>query len=252
VELIVLGSGCFAPPKPGGVVRNPAGYALRLGKRALLFDFGFGNLRQLVRAGIDPSDVSHVFITHNHLDHVGDLSALLFYFRYEAKPRSGSLTLVGGPGFKKWLRGMQAAVSPYMTPRGYRLEVRELEPDAEFAADGFKVRAHKVPHFVPCQAYRLEAEGRAFTYSGDTAYSEALARFAAGSRLFVLECAQPASHPLPAGHMTAVEAIRLAQAAGCRRTLLSHLSDGSASEAARLLGRRKDIRVARDLQKVKF
>jgi ribonuclease BN (tRNA processing enzyme) len=251
MELIVLGSGCFAPPKPGGVVRNPSGYALRIGKRTVLFDFGFGNLRQLVRAGLDPSDVSHVFLTHSHLDHVGDLAALLFYYRYEAKPRGGRLNLVGFPGFSAWLRRIQRALTPNMTPRGYRLTVRELKPGRVLSEAGMVVRSQAVPHFVPSQAYRLEAAGRSFVYSGDTAYDEKLARFASGSDLFVLECTQPASKPLPAGHVTAAEAVRLVELSGCRRALLSHLSEGSAREAARLIRSRRNVRLAHDLLRVK-
>jgi ribonuclease BN (tRNA processing enzyme) len=251
MELIVLGSGCFAPPKPGGYVRNPSGYALRVGGRALLFDFGFGNLRQLVKAGVDPSTISHVFITHNHLDHVGDLAALLFYFRYDDKPRGGRLTLMGYPGFKKWLKNVSRAYSPYMTPRGYKLEVKEMSPSRPYSADGFKVSAHKVPHFTPCQAYKLEADGRTFVYSGDTGYSESLARFAAGADLFTLECTQPASNPLPDGHLTAKDALRLVDLAAPRRALLSHLSDGSAGEAKRLARGRRDVMIARDLLKLK-
>lgn len=249
-ELTVLGSGCFAPPRPGrGEVRNPSGYAVRVGRETLLFDFGFGNLRQMVRARLDPAQVTHLFVTHLHLDHVGEVPALLFYFRYDAKPPDGKLTIVGPPGFRKWLAGVRRAFAPHTTPRGYKLVVRELAPGATYRDKGWSVKAHAVPHFIDCQAYRFEAGGRALVYSGDTAYFEPLARFARGADTFILECSQPASHPLPEGHLTAAEAVRLAKLAACRRTILSHLSEGAAREAKRLAT--DGIVVARDLARFK-
>jgi ribonuclease BN (tRNA processing enzyme) len=40
----------------------------------------------------------------------------------------------------------------------------------------------------PCLAYRIEAEGKVFCYSGDTAWTDALIPAARGADLFVCEC----------------------------------------------------------------
>lgn len=253
MEWIVLGSGCFSPTQPGGgEVRNPSGYALRRGRETFLFDFGFGNLRQLARAGLSPESVSHAFITHLHPDHWGDLAALLFHFRYERAPRSKVLTLAGPKGFKEALIRLKSAYRPYLNPRSYGLKVRELETGALVRGPGWTVRARKVPHSARALAYRFEAGGKSAVYSGDTAFSEPLARFASGAGLFVLECTVPSSRPLPGIHLTPPEALRLVELSGCRKALLSHLSHESAREAGRLISSSGRIKIARDLMKVRL
>src|SRR5262245_22555303 len=144
MELTVLGSGAFAPPPAGSraLVRNPSGYAVDVGAELLLFDLGFGNFRQMVKAGLDPRRVAHVFITHRHLDHLGDLAALLFHFRYEAKPKGGSLALYGPPGFRKFLDLLKRAHAPWLGARGYRAKVRELEPGVTVRGRGWTVASH--------------------------------------------------------------------------------------------------------------
>src|SRR5579883_715549 len=103
MELIVLGSGSAFPG--GDPARNPAGYALRLDKqKTVLFDLGFGDLRQLWRAGESVESVTDVFCSHRHPDHIGDLPALLFTLRYDAKPRSGRLRLWGPSGFSSFIK----------------------------------------------------------------------------------------------------------------------------------------------------
>ncbi len=246
----MLGSGAFAPPPPGkGEVRNPAGHAVRLGGRIILLDFGFGNLRQMVRAGLDPRDVSHVFLTHLHLDHLGDLAALLFMFRYDAKPKSGTLNVYGPPGFLKFWNGLQRLHAPWVSPRGYRAVARELESGARVAGEGWTLRAQRTPHSAYNLAYRLEAKGRSLVYSGDTGPGEDLPRFAAGCDLFLLECAQPENDPLP-GHMTPRRALAAVEASGCRKALITHVSEASARELKRLIKTPK-VRVARDLMRVR-
>ena len=71
----VLGSGAFAPGpgERGRRVRNPSGYAVETPRGVVLFDLGFGNLRQLYRAGLESRRVTHAFFSHRHPDHVGDL-----------------------------------------------------------------------------------------------------------------------------------------------------------------------------------
>ena len=40
----------------------------------------------------------------------------------------------------------------------------------------------------PCQGYRLEAGGKVFAFSGDTAWTEALIPLAAGADVLLVEC----------------------------------------------------------------
>lgn len=247
LELTVLGSGHHAPER-GAAARNPAGHAVLCGRRVLLLDLGFGDVRRLAQAGLDPADVSDVFLTHRHPDHCGDVPALLSLLRVSGGPREGRLRLWGPSGTRALLRRLCAAWEPWLEPkRGWVLEVRELGAGGEAAGPDWVVEAAAARHTTPALAYRVTRGAASLAYTGDSEYDPALARFAAACDLFLIE-ATCAEDDRVAGHMTPREALALAAAARCGEALLTHLSAESAEEAARLLKRtRVRAALARDL-----
>ncbi|MBI4052083.1 MAG: MBL fold metallo-hydrolase [Elusimicrobia bacterium] len=251
IELIVLGSGAFAPSHDPRELRNPSGYALKLPNEILLFDFGFGNLRQLVRAGLKPSQISHLFITHRHPDHLGDLAAILFHFHYDTLPKNRKLTLCGPKGFRKFFKNLQKAHAPWISPKGYHLTVREMNDNSQLKTRNWQLSSLSVPHSTEAVAYKFEGYGKSFCYTGDTAYHPRIAQFAQGADLFALECTLPgprAKH----GHMTAAQAIRLAKESRASKALLTHLSEESLKTLKRLSlkGNGTRLLIASDLQKI--
>lgn len=247
LELTVLGSGHYAPER-GGPVRNPAGHAVRCGRALLLLDLGFGDVRRLAQAGLDPADVTDVFLTHRHPDHCGDVPALLSLLRVSGGPRGGRLRLWGPSGTRALIRRLCAAWEPWLEPkRGWALEARELRHGGEAAGPDWVVEAAAARHTTPALAYRVTSGAASLAYTGDSEYDPALARFAAACDLFLIE-ATCAEDDRAAGHMTPREALALAVESRCREALLTHLSAASAEEAARLL-RKTPVRaaLARDL-----
>jgi ribonuclease BN (tRNA processing enzyme) len=227
-------------------VRHPAGYAVSTGRGLVILDLGFGNLRQLARAGLDPARVRAAFFSHLHPDHVGDLAALLFFFNYERRPVSREVRLFGPVGFKAFLRRLTAAHRPWLAPRGYRLEARDLPSGARVLGPGWVAAARSVPHSSPCLAYRFSDGRRSLVYSGDTGYSAGLAAFAAGSDLLVLECSAPDRSPHPGVHLTVSEALKLARISNCRNVVFSHLGEEAGAGLKRSRKWRKGYLLARD------
>ncbi|MDE2490310.1 MAG: ribonuclease Z [Elusimicrobia bacterium] len=250
LELTILGSGCFAPGR-GRPVRNPAGHAVRAGESLVLFDLGFGNVRQLARARLPPEDVSDVFLTHVHPDHCGDLPALLFLFRCDRKPRSGRLRVWGPSGARELVAGLCRAWRPWLDPRGYALEVRELGDGGQAAGADWVVEAKKVPHTAPALAYRLTRGASSLVYTGDTEYDESIAAFASSCGLLLVECTSDEDDAVP-GHLSPRQALELVRRSGCREALLTHLSDASAAAAARLLPGEPRAALARDRMRRKI
>jgi ribonuclease BN (tRNA processing enzyme) len=243
MEVRVLGSGgafCAA--------RNPAGYAVTLDDgRVVLLDLGFGNVRALQRAKVDLTRVTDVFISHKHPDHVGDLSALLFHFRYDVKPRSGTLRLWGPGGFSRFVRDLRKAFYPWNEPRGYALELAELKGEA--FRDDWEAAALPVPHPTAAFALRFSYKGKTLVYSGDTGYCPELADFAAGADLFLLECATTEKQAYE-GHMTPRLALATLEASGCEKGVLTHLNEPSLAELSKMdLGR---FTLAKDGQRFKL
>jgi ribonuclease BN (tRNA processing enzyme) len=251
-DFFVLGSGSFTPGREGAKsVRNPSGYALRIKGELLLFDLGFGDLRQLNRCGLSPDDADRAFFTHRHPDHVGDLAALLFHYRYDGRPRGGKLRLYGPRGFKAFVDRVVKAYHPWLSPRGYDMTVSELEEAAVVRGVGWSVLCREVPHTTESLAYRFESKQGVLCYTVDTAFDKGLAGFAAGADLLVVECSLR-DDQRSEGHLRVSEALELARLSGARRTLLTHLTPASERAAlARLRGRR-GIVPAKDLMRVKL
>ncbi len=243
MEVVVLGSGSAFNAR-----RQPSGYAASFDGRTALFDLGFGNLRQLARAGLEPASIADAFFTHRHPDHVGDLAALLFLFRYEVKPRSGALRLWGPKGFADFVSRLQAAHAPWCEARGYALEIAELPGGACVERDGWRLEALAVPHPTPALAYRFLYKRKTLVYSGDTGFCPALADFAADADLFLLECATSEAEAFE-GHLTPRLALATLEASRCRRGLLTHLSEEALGELAGL-SKPRGVSLARDLQRV--
>jgi len=73
MEMIFLGTSSAAP----SISRNQQSLALGLDGETWLFDCGEGTQLQMIRAGIAPLDVSRIFISHLHGDHVFGLPSLM-------------------------------------------------------------------------------------------------------------------------------------------------------------------------------
>jgi ribonuclease Z len=72
-ELVVLGTASQVPTRQ----RNHNGYLLRWDTEGLLFDPGEGTQRQLLLAGVAPSAITRICVTHFHGDHCLGLPGVL-------------------------------------------------------------------------------------------------------------------------------------------------------------------------------
>lgn len=75
MEITFLGTSSGVPTR----ARNVSGVALRLPQRAeaWLFDCGEGTQHQLLRSDLRSSQISRIFITHMHGDHIFGLMGLI-------------------------------------------------------------------------------------------------------------------------------------------------------------------------------
>ncbi len=218
MELIVVGSGTGVPSLKRG---SPA-LAVKAGGRLLLLDLGSGTLRSLLRYGLDFSDIDILALTHRHPDHVGDLVPFFFATRYSlGYIRQEPFQLLVARGFGEFYARLKEAFGEWIEPPPGLLDLRELSPAGpdEVVWEGLVIKSAPTHHTQGSLAFRVEAEGRALVYSGDTDESESLISLARGADLLVLECSNPFKVP---GHLTPPEAGRLAARAGAKRLLLTH------------------------------
>lgn len=220
MRLTVLGSGTCVPSGK----RASAGYFVETGSVKLRLDCGAGTLHAMARFGLPWEDLTHQVVSHFHVDHVGELPALLFAFRHGRRaPRTAPLVLVGPAGLRPLVEGLEAAFGRPLLEQEFPVEIRELSPGESLSLDrGGRLAVAKTPHTAESLAIRIDdAEGKSLGYTGDTAPSPELAHFFRGVDVLVAECSfLEDRRGLP--HLAADDAATLAAAAGAQRLVATH------------------------------
>jgi ribonuclease BN (tRNA processing enzyme) len=219
VRFTTLGTGTISL-SPG---RSCAGYLLEAPELRLLVDCGSGITRRMADLGIDWPGITHVALTHFHIDHHGDLPTLIFAWKYGCLPsRSTPLEIVGPVGTASLLERLAAAYGAWVTGPGFPVAIREIAAgDAVELPGGTMLRTLAVPHTPESVAYSMERGGRRIVYTGDTGPSDELAAWARGCDLLVCECSLPLAMGIP-GHMTPEQCGELAAAAAPKHLALTH------------------------------
>lgn len=218
VKLRVVGSSP-AWPNPGGA---QSGYLVELDGRRLLLDCGAGVLARLREREPWPR-VDAIAITHFHLDHYADLVSWVWGMSFgpgRDVPRP-ELWISEGSAPQLAHLGMHFGRED-MFAKAFELhEYREREP---FETAGLTVVPYQVMHYeLRTFGFRIEANGRVFAYSGDSAPSDALAELARDADLFVCEATLAASEEAdPPGHLSLDEALAAFRASRARRLVLTH------------------------------
>ena len=165
--------------------------AVRSPNDFFLIDCGASSLVALRQQGIQPREVSKIFITHLHGDHFGGLPFLLLDGQYASK-RTEPITIVGPPGLEERLTQAREVLFPgssKVTPN-FDIRLVEIKPRAPITVDDVVVTAFPAAHFsgAPSYSLRVETAGKTFVYSGDTQWTDTLLEASADADLFACEC----------------------------------------------------------------
>ena len=251
MRIRLLGTGTPTP----SLKRMSAGYLVETGERKVLFDFGPGAYHRMLEAGVRPVEITDIFFTHLHYDHCLDYVRLLMTrwdqgagripeLRVYGPAHTARMTeaIIGEGGLfapdlaaRTELRMSQdvfvarGGTLPRQKPRPV---VRELKSGDIVEEDGFQVQVRSVLHAQPyleCFAYRLEADGASFAYSGDAGPCKAMEQLAHQCDVLVHMChfisgtaLSPEMNKLNMGH---IELARLGRAAAVRNLVISHVTE---------------------------
>jgi ribonuclease BN (tRNA processing enzyme) len=219
MKLTVLGSGTNVPD--GG--RNSSGYFIESHGVRMMVDCGAGTLHALARYGLPWERMTHLFISHFHVDHCGELASLFFAFRHGLKDkRAEPLTLIAPRGIDRVMDGLKAAFGENLFAPKFPFDVRAVSPGDRVGLSGdCWLTVEKTPHTAESLAARVEAGGRAICYTGDTDHSDEVSRFFAGASLVVSECSFRERRK-GALHLSIKDAAGMAAAARAERLLVTH------------------------------
>ncbi|MCO6453618.1 MAG: ribonuclease Z [Caldilineales bacterium] len=239
-ELIFLGIGGIRPQTAGDYTC----LLLRHGDASILIDSGPSVIMQLDRAGIDPSEITHLYFSHQHGDHMLGSPLLLFHRR--------TRVIVGAPQVVDAWRQLVELVYPgYLKVLKDDIQYHLLPSDQSHLWPGLPdvcARIALVHHAnLPAFALRLDfptdvthgKPGFSFVYSGDTTPTESVQALARGADLLVHEAtyATVESDHRDGVHSSAAQAGAIAEAADVRMLALVHRLAGDTNIWAAEAGR---------------
>jgi ribonuclease Z len=139
-EIIFLGTSASAPSAKRGL----SAQVIKHDEFRFLIDCGEGTQRQILQSGIGFKHMSHILITHGHLDHILGLAGLLSTFmRWETIEE---LNIYGG----RWALDRISDLLNGVVLRGAKapmpLNLHEIKPGIFFQANDFTISAFPVFH----------------------------------------------------------------------------------------------------------
>ncbi|MFZ5556467.1 MAG: MBL fold metallo-hydrolase [Pseudomonadota bacterium] len=220
MRVTFLGSGDFF----GSGGRFQTCILVETGGSRILLDCGASSLIAMRQAGVEPGSIDAIVLTHFHGDHCAGVPWYVFDAMFVSR-RARPLTIAGPAGLRQRLAIVWDAILPgsaHLTPR-FPVEYLELAPGREHPVCGAVVRVRPAAHTPETSPLmvRLEANGRALAFSGDTQWTEELVALADGADALIVECSEYRRR-VP-GHMTYTDIEAQRGRLGARRVVLTHM-----------------------------
>lgn len=199
----------------------------------LLLDLGSGALGPLQRH-ISPDDIDAVLLSHLHPDHCVDLCGLYVWRRYgPGAPPRPRLPVHGPRGAGERIAVMYHGLDPGGMETQY--EFTDVADAAPFVVGPFTITPYAVNHPVEAYGYRVEADGAALAFTGDTDVCDNLVPLLRGADLALVDSAfVDGRDDVPDIHLSGSRAAAAAvRAGGVRRLVLTHLPPWNDPEVCR-------------------
>ena len=207
VTVTVLG--CDASyPSPGGAC---SGYLVESGSTSLWMDAGSGTMANLSRlADIDAID--GIVISHAHPDHWTDLLVYHHLIKYS---RLRSAPVYAPAKVLELMEAVNGEVAP--------LDWHVIDETSTAKVGGISLSFSRTDHHVETMAIRADGLGAAIAYSADTGSGWSMASLGDGIGLALIEATLDPEHTDATLHLTGAQAGAMAEAAGARALVLTHI-----------------------------
>ncbi|MBD0368735.1 MAG: MBL fold metallo-hydrolase, partial [Flavisolibacter sp.] len=165
-------------------------FLIRTDSVNILLDCGCSALISLNKAGISPSIIDVLVVSHFHGDHFGGVPFLIRQQHFEKREKP--LTLIGPASLDKYVISLESALFPSSTPFTPCFEIRIMEFAGNSSCclnDNITIEAFEVDHVPETlpHAIRLTCFGKIIAYSGDTRWTPKLIEVSKNADLFICE-----------------------------------------------------------------
>ena len=209
-KLYMLGTGTPTPTPE----RFGTSFVLQLGDEYIMIDCGHATTYKLVRAGLKPTQIDHLFFTHHHSDHNADYPGFLMC-RFDQSTGNETVLHVRGPAptalMTERLYGQRGVFNDDWRARtgdpvsqavhknrGGTLprpipviKVEDIVAGPVIETDAWALTAIEVHHtqpFLQSLAYRFDTPHGSICFAGDTDSVQIIAGFAKGCDVLVANC----------------------------------------------------------------
>ena len=206
----ILGAGTPTPTPE----RFGSAYVVDTGDDLVMFDCGPAATHKLVKSGLFPTQIDHLFFTHHHFDHDADYPCFLLC-RWDQSIGQEELLKVRGPALTEritegligedgvfahdWKARVNAPTSQTVfenrggvLPRPAPVvDAADIEAGDVFETDRWRVRSAYAQHvqpFLDSLAYRIESDAGDIVITGDTEPCESVVNLARGARALLSMC----------------------------------------------------------------
>ena len=188
-------------------------------------DFGASSLIALAQQGIEPNSIDAILLTHLHGDHAAGVPFLLIDAMLAAR-RARPLTIAGPRDLRARMDAIREALFPgsrVMTPK-FPLHWLEMEPGRPHAVLDLLVTPERARHTEETNptALRIQVGEKTMCYTGDTEWTDDIARAARDTDLLI---AESYFYDKPVKwHLNYPDIVAHASRVGARRLILTHMS----------------------------
>lgn len=249
--LHILGAGTPHPTP----FRFGSSSVLEIDGEFLMFDCGPATTHKLVKAGLFPTQIDHLFFTHHHFDHDVDLPCFLLCRWDQSIGKENTLNIYGPPPTERLVHGImdedegvfshdwyarvhfpisqnvyvnRGGTLPRDPPVVYS---RDIAPGVFLTNERWKITCASTVHVQPyldSLAYRVDtASGKSIVFSGDTEPCDSLIDLAQNADIMLANCANNQSiledQGLDSGQSGTIAAARMAHAANVKTLVLTHM-----------------------------
>jgi ribonuclease BN (tRNA processing enzyme) len=157
----------------------------------IAIDFGTSSLIALAQQGIEHNTIDAILLTHLHGDHCGGVPFMLMDAMLSAK-RARPLVIAGPPELERRMAEIREALFPgsHVMTAKFPLRWIEMEPGRPQRILDLVVTPERARHTKETNpsALRVAIDGTVVAYTGDTEWTDDVARIGQGADLLIAEC----------------------------------------------------------------
>ncbi|HAL49753.1 MAG: MBL fold metallo-hydrolase [SAR202 cluster bacterium] len=248
-RIFILGAGIPTP----SVDTFGSSYVIRIGDDHIMFDCGPAATHKLVKSGLWPTQIDHLFFTHHHFDHDVDYPCFLLTRWDQSTGQENELHVFGptlteqlthrlmdesdGAFAHDWIARINHPLSlnahrnrggtlPRKPPS---VRAMDIGPGETIRGKSWEIRTARAEHVEPwldSLAYRLDTEEGSFVVAGDTRPCQSVVDLARDADVMLCLCVDVQSDiegTPEADYMCGSTAAgKMAQDAGAKKLVLVH------------------------------